>query len=185
MRPPAPSSSSNPCQEADLRPEAKEELRALQAAGCGFIQVDEPDLLARPDAFPIFTRIWEVLGRGVGATLAIHLEGGGITPIATGLGRLKRLGCLSVDCVSHPENLAAAATAPLHEGAVLSLGLAGAVPGDPGHPGDLAERLRATAGLPPSERLLIGPAADLGALSFREAGERLAWLASVRRRFDT
>jgi len=161
-----------------------QELRALQAAGCGFIQVDEPDLLARPDAFPIFTRIWEVLGRGVGATLAIHLEGGSIAPIAAGLGRLKRLGCLSVDCVSHPENLAAAAAAPLHEGAALSLGLAGAVPGDPGNAGDLVERLRATAGLPPSERLLIGPAADLGGLSFREAGDRLAWLASVRRRFD-
>jgi methionine synthase II (cobalamin-independent) len=162
-----------------------QELRALQAAGCGFVQVDEPDLLARPEAFPIFTRIWEVLGRGVGATLAIHLEGGSIAPIAAGLGRLKRLGCLSVDCVSHPENLAAAAAAPLHDGALLSLGIAGVDPGDPGDAGAIADRLRGTPGLPPSERLLIGPAADLGSLSFREAGERLAWLSSVRQRFDS
>ncbi|HET8948810.1 MAG TPA: hypothetical protein VFQ07_17660 [Candidatus Polarisedimenticolia bacterium] len=161
-----------------------QELRALQAAGCGFVQVDEPDLLLSPESFPIFTRIWEVLGRGIGATLAIHLEGGSIAPIATGLGRLKRLGCLSVDCVSHPENLAAAAAAPLHDGALLSLGIAAARPGDPGDAQAMADRLRATAGLPPSERLLIGPAADLGALSFPEAGERLAWLSSVRRRFD-
>jgi methionine synthase II (cobalamin-independent) len=161
-----------------------QELRALQAAGCSFIQVDEPDLLARPDAFPIFTRIWEVLGRGVGATLAIHLEAGSIAPVAAGLGRLKRLGCLSVDCVSHPDNLAAAALVPLHEGALLSLGLAGASPGDPGDAGAAVDRLRQTAGLPESQRLLIGPAADLGGLSFDEAGKRLAWLASVRRRFD-
>ncbi|HZN02103.1 MAG TPA: hypothetical protein VFD06_00800, partial [Candidatus Polarisedimenticolia bacterium] len=106
-----------------------QELRALHGAGAAFIQVDEPGLLERPEAFPIFTRVWEVLGRGVGATLAIHLEGGSIAPISAGLGRLKRLGCLSVDCVSDPENLAAAAAAPLHEGAVLALGL---VAGDAG-----------------------------------------------------
>ncbi|HEV8201708.1 MAG TPA: hypothetical protein VGS03_16975 [Candidatus Polarisedimenticolia bacterium] len=161
-----------------------QELRALQAAGCSFVQVDEPDLLAHPEAFPIFTRIWEVLGRGVGATLAIHLEGGSIAPIATGLGRLKRLGCLSVDCVSHPENLVAAAAAPLHDGALLSLGIGAAGPGDSPDPQAVVDRLRSTAGLPASERLIIGPAADLGALTFPEAGRRLAWLASVRQRFD-
>jgi methionine synthase II (cobalamin-independent) len=161
-----------------------QELRALQAAGCSFVQVDEPDLLAHPEAFPIFTRIWEVLGRGVGATLAIHLEGGSIAPIAAGLGRLKRLGCLSVDCVSHPQNLEAAAAAPLHDGALLSLGIAPAGHGDPGDVQAIVDRLRATAGLPASERLLIGPAADLGTLTFPEAGQRLAWLASVRHGFD-
>jgi len=161
-----------------------QELRALQAAGCSFVQVDEPDLLAHPEAFPIFTRIWEVLGRGVGATLAIHLEGGSIAPVSAGLGRLKRLGCLSVDCVSHPDNLAAAAAAPLHDGALLSLGIGAAGPGDPGDPQTAVDRLRSTPGLPSSERLLIGPAADLGGLGFPEAGKRLAWLASVRQRFD-
>jgi hypothetical protein len=39
-----------------------QELRALQAAGCSFVQVDEPDLLAHPEAFPIFTRIWRCSG---------------------------------------------------------------------------------------------------------------------------
>jgi 5-methyltetrahydropteroyltriglutamate--homocysteine methyltransferase len=159
------------------------ELRALQAAGCDFVQVDEPDLLAHADAFPIFTRIWEVLGRGIGATLAIHLEGGSIAPIATGLGRLKRLGCLSVDCVSHPENLDAAAGAPLHEGALLSLGVVSARAGEGGDAGAIAERLAAVAGLPDPSRLLVGPAADLGALSFQEATERIGTLAAVRRRF--
>jgi methionine synthase II (cobalamin-independent) len=162
-----------------------QELRALQAAGCDFVQVDEPALLAHPEGFPIFTRVWEVLGRGIGARLAIHLEGGSIASIATGLGRLKRLGCLSVDCVSHPENLAAAAAAPLHDGALLSLGVVSARPEDPGDPGAVADRLRATPGLPATERLLVGPAADLGGLSFPEAGARLEWLASVRRRFDS
>lgn len=160
------------------------ELRALQAAGCGFVQVDEPDLLAHPEAFPIFTRVWEVLGRGTGMTLAIHLEGGSIAPVAAGLGRLKRLGCLSVDCVSHPGNLEAAAGVPLHEGALLSLGVLSARPDDPGDAEAIAARLRATAGLPESSRLLIGPAADLGALSFKEAADRIATLAAVRRRLE-
>lgn len=161
-----------------------QELRALHGAGASFIQLDEPGLLERPDAFPIFTRVWEVLGRGVGATLAIHLEGGDIAPIAAGLGRLKRLGCLSVDCVSHPGNLAAAAAAPLHDGALLSLGLVGADAGGPEDAGAAAERLRGTAGLPESGRLFIGPAADLGGLSFEAAAEKLKWLGEVRRRFD-
>jgi len=161
-----------------------QELRALQAAGCGFVQVDEPDLLARADAFPIFTRVWEVLGRGIGMTLAIHLEGGSIAPIAAGLGRLKRLGCLSVDCVSHPDNLDVAAGVPLHEGALLSLGIVPARPGDAGDAAALADRLRGTPGLPESSRLLIAPAADLGALSFEDAAQRIGTLAEVRRRFD-
>ena len=160
-----------------------QELRALHGAGASFIQIDEPGLLERPDAFPLFTRVWEVLGRGVGATLAIHLEGGSIAPIATGLGRLKRLGCLSVDCVSH-ENLEAAASAPLHDNALLALGLVGGEAGEPGDAGDTAERLKGTAGLPETGRLFVGPASDLGGLSFEDAAERIRWLAEVRRRFD-
>jgi 5-methyltetrahydropteroyltriglutamate--homocysteine methyltransferase len=161
-----------------------QELRALQGAGATFIQVDEPGLLVRPESFPTFTRVWEVLGRGVGATLAIHLEGGSIAPIAIGLGRLKRLGCLSVDCVSHPENLEAAAAAPRHDGAMLALGIAPARAGDPGDAAAMAERLRGLPGLPESARLMVGPASDLGGLSFEAAAERLRWLAEVRRRFD-
>lgn len=161
-----------------------QELRALHGAGAAFIQVDEPGLLERPDAFPLFTRVWEVLGRGIGATLAIHLEGGSIAPIATGLGRLKRLGCLSVDCVSHPENLAAAAAAPLHDGALLTLGLVGGDSGKPGPAEEAAERLKGSAGLPESGRLFVGTSSDLAGLSFEDAAERIRWLVDVRRRFD-
>ena len=162
-----------------------QELRALSGAGASFIQVDEPGLLGLPEAFPIFTRVWEVLGRGVGATLAIHLEGGSIEPVAAGLGRLKRLGCLSVDCVSHAENLAAAATVPLHEGGRLALGLVGGqAERAPGDPAAAADQLKGTAGLPESERLFIGSASDLGGLPVEEAMARLRWLAEVRRRFD-
>ncbi|HEU4400752.1 MAG TPA: hypothetical protein VFT43_01475, partial [Candidatus Polarisedimenticolia bacterium] len=77
-----------------------QELRALQAAGATFIQVDEPALLQHKEDFPLFTRIWEVLGRGVSSVLSLHLEGGDIEGLYPGITRLKRLGCLSLDCVA-------------------------------------------------------------------------------------
>jgi methionine synthase II (cobalamin-independent) len=155
-----------------------QELRALQENGATFVQVDEPLLLEQPDAFPIFTRIWEVLGRGVRATLALHLEGGPLAPVAAGVGRLKRLGCLSVDCVSHKENLAAAAAAPLPETALLALGLAGSSPVDAKA---IAERVRAAGTLPPEGRLVLTTASDLGGLAPGEASARLEALAAARR----
>jgi hypothetical protein len=155
-----------------------QELRGLQQNGAAFIQVDEPLLLAQPDAFPIFTRVWEVLGRGVRATLALHLEGGLLAPVAAGASRLKRLGCLSVDCVSHPDNLAAAIAAPLPETTLLALGMAGRAPIDADA---VVARLRAAGPLPPDARLALTTACDLGGLAPGEATARLMALAGARR----
>jgi hypothetical protein len=155
-----------------------QELRALQEAGAPFVQVDEPLLLTHPEGFPIFTRVWEVLGRGIRSRLALHLEGGLLAPVAAGVGRLKRIGCLSVDCVSHPENLAAAITAPLPDTTFLALGMAGSAPVDAGA---IASRLRAAGPLPADARLLLTTAGDLGALSSGEATARLRSLVEAQR----
>lgn len=158
------------------------ELRALQEAGASFVQVDEPLLLAHPEAFPIFTRIWEVLGRGIRSRLALHLEGGLLAPLAAGVGRLKRIGCLSVDCLSHPENLAAAIEAPLPDTTFLALGMVGSAPVDAGA---IVSRLRAAGPLPAGARLLLTTAGDLGALSPGEAAARLRTLAEAQRLLAT
>jgi methionine synthase II (cobalamin-independent) len=155
-----------------------QELRALQGAGATFVQVDEPLLLARPEAFPIFTRVWEVLGRGVRATLALHLEGGPLAPVAAGAGRLKRLGVLSVDCVSHPENLAEAMAAPLPDATLLALGMAGRAKVEADA---IVARIRGVGPRPPDARLLLTTAEDLGALPAPEAAARLGALATARR----
>jgi 5-methyltetrahydropteroyltriglutamate--homocysteine methyltransferase len=155
-----------------------QELRGLQENGATFVQVDEPLLLASPDAFPIFTRVWEVLGRGVRATLALHLEGGLLAPVAEGVGRLKRLGCLSVDCVAHPDNLAVAIAAPLPETTLLALGMAGREPVDAEA---IAARLGTAGPLPPDARLVLTTACDFGGLAPAEAAARLGALAAARK----
>src|SRR5213596_111119 len=68
------------------------------AGSSTWIQVDEPAILLEKDDFPTFTRLWEVLGRGVTLRLCLHLEGGDIEGIYPGIARLKRLACLSLDC---------------------------------------------------------------------------------------
>jgi methionine synthase II (cobalamin-independent) len=159
-----------------------QELRSLQGAGVPWIQVDEPALLGRPDDFPTFTRIWEVLGRGVQQTrLALHLEGGPIAPLATGAGRLKRLGCLSVDCVTAPENLAALASAPLPDHVVLGLGLVSGGGPDVEEPASIAERVRSVTGLPPADRLQLGTGTSLAALPLATAVAKLKTLDAARR----
>jgi 5-methyltetrahydropteroyltriglutamate--homocysteine methyltransferase len=156
-----------------------QELRALQAAGAAVIQIDEPGLAAHPEEMPIFARLFEVLGRGVQATLVLHLEGASIAAIAPGLGRLKRLGCLSLDCVAAPENLAAIEAAELPESTLLGLGLIGLGPAD--DPGAIAARLRAARHLPPPGRIVLGTGPDLGALTAPEAAARFEALVAARR----
>ena len=157
-----------------------QEVRALQASGAGVIQIDEPGLAAHPEDMPIFARLFEVLGRGVSATLVLHLEGASIAAIAPGLGRLKRLGCLSLDCVAAPENLAAIEAAALPETTLVGLGLVGGG-APPESAGAIAERLRAAPHLPPVERLILGTGPDLGTLDAPEAAARLRTLVEVRR----
>jgi 5-methyltetrahydropteroyltriglutamate--homocysteine methyltransferase len=158
------------------------ELRSLQGVGVPWVQVDEPALLDRPEDFPTFARIWEVLGRGLQQTrLALHLAGGPIAPLTAGTGRLKRLGCLSVDCVTVPENLAALAAAPFPEHVALGLGLvSGSAPGVE-EPGAIAARVRSVTGLPGADRLQIGTGTSLSALPLATAVAKLKALDAARR----
>lgn len=158
-----------------------QELRALQRAGTLFVQIDEPALLHRPEDFPIFTRVWEVLGRGISCTLALHLEGGPMTDLAAGVVRLKRLGCVSLDCVTAPENLNAFASIPLPEGTRLGLGLVSGKTEALETPQALADMVRGAAGLPDWSRLLLGTGTDLGALDQATASAKLAALTAARR----
>ncbi|HYV84716.1 MAG TPA: hypothetical protein VFB49_02295 [Patescibacteria group bacterium] len=158
-----------------------QELRSLQGAGVPCIQVDEPALLGRPEDFPVFTRIWEVLGRGVQTRLALHLEGGPVGTLIAGAGRLKRLGCLSVDCVTVPGNLAALGGAPVPDGVVLGLGLVSGNTADVEDPATIAARVRSTSGLPPAERLQLGTGTSLAALPLATAVAKLKTLDGARR----
>lgn len=158
------------------------ELRSLQGAGVPWVQVDEPALVGRPEDFPSFARIWEVLGRGVQQTrLALHLEGGPIAPLVAGTGRLRRLGCLSVDCVTVPENLAALAAAPLPEQVALGLGLVSGRAPAVEEPATIAARVRSLTGLPAADRLQIGTATSLSSLPLATAVAKLKALDAARR----
>ena len=159
-----------------------QELRSLQGLGVPWIQVDEPALLGRPEDFPTFTRIWEVLGRGVQQTrLALHFEGGPIGTLTAGAGRLKRLGCLSVDCVTVPGNLAIVASASLPDHLALGLGLVSGRTSDVEDAAAIAARVRAATGLPPAERLQMGTAGGLAGLPVASAVAKLKALDAARR----
>jgi len=99
------------------------ELKGLQRAGATWIQVDEPAILLAPEDFPTFTRLWEVLGRGVTLKLCLHLQGGDLRGMYPGIARLKRLACLSLDCVRGRTSLDQLRETPLPEGLFLGLGL--------------------------------------------------------------
>lgn len=157
------------------------ELRALQAAGATMIQIDEPALLERKDDFPVFTRVWEVLGRGISATLVLHLEGGGIDGLYPGLTRLKRLGCLSLDVISGPGSLALFGENPLPAPITLGLGVVDGRNGQIEAPEAIVARLRAARGLPPVDRLLVGTASDLGDLPRDAAAAKLRALSRAAR----
>ncbi len=158
-----------------------QELRALQAAGATFIQVDEPALLESKGEFPLFTRIWEVLGRGVSATLCLHLEGGGVEGLYPGLTRLKRLGCLSLDCRDGRANLDLLAASPVPEDLRLGLGVVDGGTDSIEDPEGIADTLRSLRGLPSPDRILLGTASDLGRLTPEVAEAKLISLARAAR----
>jgi 5-methyltetrahydropteroyltriglutamate--homocysteine methyltransferase len=162
-----------------------QELRALQAAGAQFVQIDEPSILKSPEDFPIFTRVWEVLGRGVQIKLALHLEGGAIGDLYPGLTHLKRLGCLSLDCVTHPDNLEVVGRVPLPDGVLLGLGLVSGLRPEVESAEDLAAIVRGATGLPPHDRLLLGTGTDLGRLPSGIAAAKLASLAAAKQRLQS
>lgn len=158
-----------------------QELRALQASGATVIQVDEPAIPGRPADFPIFTRVWEVLGRGVQAALVLHLEAGDLQAIWPGLLRLKRLGCVSVDCVTVPGNFDLVQSQKLPDGLALGLGLVGG-PDDGRETAEaIAARVRGAAALPPADRLVLGTGPDLGSLDTDSAVAKLRALDAARR----
>ncbi|MBI1951210.1 MAG: hypothetical protein HYS34_07605 [Acidobacteria bacterium] len=157
-----------------------QELRALQAAGASWLQIDEPALLQSKEDFPLFTRLWEVLGRGIGAGLCLHLQGGDIGGLYPGLARLKRIACLSLDCVAGRANLDLLEGAPFPDTLKLSLGLVDGRSERVEDPEEIRAALRATRGLPGADRILLGTASDLGGLSVEIASAKLQSLARAR-----
>jgi 5-methyltetrahydropteroyltriglutamate--homocysteine methyltransferase len=162
-----------------------QELRALQAAGASVIQIDEPAIAHRAPEFPLFTRVWELLGRGIQATLVLHLEGADVRGIWPGALRLKRLGCLSVDCVTVPSNLEVLASEAPPPGLALGLGLVGATDGGGETAEAVAGRVRGAAALLAAERLVLGTGPDLGRLDAPAAAARLRALDGARRLIAT
>ena len=158
-----------------------QELRSLQSAGARFVQIDEPAILREPEDFPVFTRVWEVMGRGVQITLSLHLEGS-LDGLYPGIAQLKRLGCLSLDCVTHPGNLEVIAREPLPEGVRLGLGLVSGGSAEVESAETLALAVRDAARLPPHDRILLGTATDLGRLTAETASAKLAALAAAKRK---
>ncbi len=162
-----------------------QELRALQAAGATFLQIDEPALLERREEFPIFTRVWEVLGRGIGATLCLHLEGGGIEVLYPGIARLKRLGCLSLDAVAGRGSLALLESTPWPEALRIGLGVVDGRTESVESPEAIAAMVRSLRGLPPHDRVILGTASDLGLLTHAAAAEKLGCLAKAARMLES
>ncbi len=158
-----------------------QELRALQTAGATFVQVDEPGILAHREDFPIFTRVWEVLGRGVQITLCLHLEGGGIDGLYPGIARLKRLGCLSLDGVAGRASLRLLRDSAWPETLRLGLGLIDGRSETIESPSDIVAAVRDLSGLPPHDRILLGTASDLGGLQNAVAAAKLRSLAQAAR----
>jgi len=159
-----------------------QELRSLQTAGATFIQIDEPACLLHPEEFPIFSRIWEVLGRGVSAPLALHLEGGDAAPLFAGMARLRRLACLSLDAVRGRAGLAAFAGIGWPEGLRLGLGVVDGRDARVESADEIEALVRSIPGLPPPDRILLGTASSLGDLPADTAAAKLRSLAEAARR---
>jgi len=156
------------------------ELKGLQAAGATWAQIDEPALLETKEDFPTFTRLWEVLGRGVSLSLCLHLEGGDIGVLYPGITRLKRLSCLSLDCVRGRASLGLFKEAPFPGSLMLGLGLVDGRSESVEASEAIVSVLGSTAGLPPADRILLGTASDLGELPAESAFAKLEALARAR-----
>src|SRR5262249_8244409 len=120
------------------------------------------------------------LGRGVTATLCLHLEGSDISGLYPGITRLKRLGCLSLDCVGGRASLALLDPSAVPATLTIGLGLVDGRAARGETPEESASILRSAAGLPSPERILLGTASDLGALPPEVAFAKLQSLARAR-----
>lgn len=159
-----------------------QELRSLQTAGASFVQIDEPAILLHPSEFPIFSRIWEVLGRGISAAMCLHLEGGDAAALYPGIARLKRLGCLSLDAVNGRNGLGAFGEARWPEGLRVGLGVVHGRDARVETPEEIEALVRSVPGLPPPERVLLGTASSLADLPADTAAAKLRALAEAARR---
>lgn len=158
------------------------ELKALQAAGAEWIQIDEPAILQSKDDFPIFTRLWEVLGRGLSTRLSLHLEGGDVGGLAPGFARLKRISCLSLDCVRGRAGLDALPATTFPDPLFLSLGVVDGRTERVESPDEILALVRSLPALPPSARVILGTASDLGGLAPETAFAKLRALSQARDR---
>ncbi len=161
-----------------------QELRALQAAGASFFQIDEPALLATPQDFPIFTRIWEVLGRGISSTLCLNLQGGDVGQLYPGIARLKRLGCLSLDCVAGTNNIDLLRHDSPPEDLTIALGVIDGGREIVETSADIVKIVGGAGGLPQGERLLLATASDLGDLAPETATTKLKALSDAARAME-
>ena len=110
----------------------------------------------------------------------LHLEGGSLDGLMSGMARLKRLGCLSLDCVTHPGNLAHLADPALPETIRLGLGLISGASERVETAQELAALVHETPGLPVGDRLVLGTATDLGGLPPAIAAAKIGALAGAR-----
>ena len=97
-----------------------------------------------------------------------------------GITRLKRLSCLSLDCVRGRASLDLLKDAPFPETLSLGLGLVDGRTERVEAPEAIVSVLRSTRGLPPTDRILLGTATDLGGLRPEDAFAKLAALARAR-----
>jgi len=141
------------------------ELRSLAGAGAPIIQIDEPALLVHKEQFPTFTRIWEVLGRGVSSTLSLHLDGGDLEGIYPGVTRLKRLGGLGIDLLAGRGTADLLAVSPWPADLTVILGVVDGGNERVESVQEIRDRVRAIQGLPGRDRIAIGPATGLGGLT--------------------
>jgi 5-methyltetrahydropteroyltriglutamate--homocysteine methyltransferase len=155
------------------------ELRSLAGAGASIIQIDEPGLLAHKDQFPLFTRIWEVLGRGVGATLALHLDGGDLEGIYPGVTQLKRLGALGIDLIAGARTADLIAATPWPAGLTAVLGVVDGRSARVETAEEIRDRVRSLRGFPDGAAIDLGPAAGLGGLPAEVAFAKARNLAAA------
>jgi 5-methyltetrahydropteroyltriglutamate--homocysteine methyltransferase len=158
-----------------------QEVRALQAAGAACVQIDEPALPAHAADFPLFTRVWEVLSRGITTDLHLHLQGGTLEGLYPAVTRLKRMACLSVDCLSAAGTLDLIRTAPPPAHMRLALGLVDGRSPEVETAEGIAALVGDPAALPPPDRLLLGTASDLGDLELEIAAAKLRSLSEAAR----
>ena len=149
-----------------------DEARALAAAGCRILQLDEPVLAARPELAELVeataTPVFEAMGSGATTILSTYF--GDLAGIADRAGRLPGTH-LGLDLTASDANAAVVAALPESKGVVL--GVFDAARAEVEDAKDVALRLEPLR--PSLERrdLMVGPNAGLGGLTRDVAFDKL------------